>query len=254
MLRMLSGPYDIPTVVITSPDNALVKQMVALHDAAGRKAAGCFLVEGRRAIDGCLAAGWRPEALTVRGGCDVPGHWPEAIEVGERVASRISCAATPSGYAAVFTIPDPGRPDPATGGLVLAGVSDPGNVGTLIRSAAAFAMPAVVVAGGADPYGPKVVQSSAGALAALRIHRLAAPVELAGGAPLCALVPRDGLAPGALPRRPRWLVVGGEADGIPDAWMQACSERLTLPMPGAAVESLNAAVAGAVAMYAIMSA
>jgi len=97
-------------------------------------------------------------------------------------------------------------------------------------------------------WGP--VQASAGALAAVRVLRSDDPAELAGGAPLCALVPRGGMAPAELPRTARWLVVGGEADGIPPAWLERCGERLTLPMPGDAVESLNAAVAGAVAMYA----
>lgn len=238
-------------MVITSTDNPLVKRLAALRDAAGRQAASAFLVEGRRAIDGLLAAGWNPEMVVVREDLESPPGWPAVQLIGARVAGRISVAATPSGYAAVFPIPVVGAVDPRAGGLVLAGVADPGNAGTLIRTAAAFAVPQVVLAGGADPFGPKVVQATAGALAAVRIHRLAGPELLAGGAPLCALVPRGGVAPEGLPAGARWLVVGGEADGIPPAWLAACGERLTLPMPGVAVESLNAAVAGAVAMYAL---
>lgn len=239
---------------LASPDNPLVKYLVTLHDAAARRSAGLCLVEGRRAIAGCLAASWQPAHLLLREGLAVPEGWPEVTTVSERVAAKISAMSTPSGYTAAFPIPDPGAIARMAGGLVLVGVSDPGNVGTLIRTAAAFAVGQVVSVGGADPYGPKALQASAGAIAAVRVQRAAAPADLTGGAPLCALVPRGGSAPAALPAGARWLVVGGEAEGLTADWLAACSERLTLPMPGAAVESLNAAVAGAVALYALAAA
>jgi TrmH family RNA methyltransferase len=65
------------------------------------------------------------------------------------------------------------------------------------------------------------------------------------------LVVRDGQPPEAFAKRPRWVVVGGEADGLRPEWIAACQERLTLPMPGDA-ESLNAAVAGAIAAYLLL--
>lgn len=256
------GPMRSPLPPVMTPpmppiravDNPLIRQIAALHDTAGRRAAQAFLVEGRRAIDGLLAAGWTPLHLLVQEGREVPAHWPAPELLGERAAARASAASTPSGYLAVFALPTPPPLDPAAGGLVLAGVADPGNLGTLLRTAAAFATRQVVCAGGADPFGTKAVQSTAGAIAALHLHRCADPATLAGAAPLCALVPRGGMTPEDCPRGPRWLVVGGEADGIPADWMAACTQRLTLPMPGAAVESLNAAVAGAVAMYALLAA
>lgn len=236
---------------LASPDNPLAKRLTALHTATGRRETGLCLVEGRRAIEGCLAAGWRPAHLLLRENIVIPDGWSMATIISERVAAKISAASTPSGYLAAFPIPDHGPVEVRAGGLVLVGVSDPGNVGTLIRTAAAFAVNQVVISGGADPYAPKAVQASAGAIAAVRVHRIASPAGVAGGAALCALVPRGGSAPAGLPAGNRWLVVGGEAEGIPDDWLAACAERLTLPMPGAAVESLNAAVAGAVAMYAL---
>jgi TrmH family RNA methyltransferase len=237
-------------VHLASTDNPLVKQLAALHDPAGRRAASAFLVEGRRAIDGLLAGGWAPQHILVREDNEVPASWPEVVTVSARVAAKLSAATTPSGYLAVFAQPEPGPLCPADGGLVLAGIADPGNLGTLLRTAAAFAVPQVVLAGGADPFAPKVVQSSAGAFAALRLHRIDQPDALASGAPLCGLVPRGGVAPAALLPGRRWLVVGGEADGIPEAWLSACAERLTLPMPGR-TESLNAAVAGAIGMWEV---
>jgi RNA methyltransferase, TrmH family len=239
---------------IRAADNPLIRQIAELHDAAGRRAANAFLIEGRRAIDGLMQAGWAPLRLLVCEGLEIPAHWPEPIVIGERAAARASAARTPSGYLAVFAIPEPAPLDRAAGGLVLAGIADPGNLGTLLRTAAAFGVRQVVCAGGADPFGSKAVQSSAGAIAAVQLHRNPDAAMLSGGAPLCALVPRGGHPPEACPAGPRWLVVGGEADGIPSDWLASCSQHLTLPMPGAAVESLNAAIAGAVAMYALMMA
>ena len=236
---------------LLSPDNPLVKELRALHKADGRRAARAFLVEGRRAIDGFLATGMRPEVLLMPAGEATPAGWPAAREASQRVAARLSQSSTPSGWFARFAIPDPGPIELAAGGLVLAGIGDPGNAGTLIRSAAAFGVGQIAVIGGADPWSHKVVQASAGALAAVRIHALdpaAGLAPLRGGAPLAALVVAGGDDPATVDGAARWLVVGSEAHGLPPEWLSAQDQRLTLPMPGT-VESLNAAVAGAIACY-----
>lgn len=237
-------------MIIESPDNPLVKRLAKLGDAAGRRAEGLFLAEGQRVIDGLLAGGWRPVWLLVRTGESIPTHWPAQVlvDISERVCTKLSQASTASGYIAAFPLPPTPQLDPQAGGLVLAGVTDPGNMGTLIRTAAACGIGQMMLAEGADPFGPKVVQASAGALALVHIQRNCTPASLAGGAPACALVVRDGQPPARFARRPRWLVVGGEAHGISPAWLAVCSERLTLPMPGG-TESLNAAVAGSIAAY-----
>lgn len=234
---------------ITSPDNPLVKQLSRLADSAGRREQGLFLAEGMRLIDGFIQAGWQPVHLLVRDDEPLPEGWPSCVRVSARVSQRLSAAATASGYLAAFSVPVPPPIDPAAGGLVLAAVADPGNVGTLIRSAAAFGVRQVVLAGGADPFGPKTVQASAGALALVHLHR-GGPELLQGGAPLCALVVDGGLPPRDFAPGPRWLVVGGEANGVPAEWLAACCERLTLPMPGG-TESLNAAIAGSIAAYVL---
>jgi TrmH family RNA methyltransferase len=236
------------TAAISSTDNPLVKRLLTLHEPAGRRAAGQFLVEGRRAIDGFLAADFRATHLLVREGEPVPDGWPTATSVSERVARKLSSAASPPGYLAAFTIPTPPPLDTRRGGLLLVDVSDPGNVGTLIRSAAAFGVTQLAMAGGADPYGAKALQASMGGLAAVALHVGVSLTAFDGGAPLCGLVVRGGAPPDALAKGPRWLVVGGEARGIPDHWLAQCTERLTLPMPGG-TESLNAAVAGSIAAY-----
>jgi TrmH family RNA methyltransferase len=239
--------------VITSPDNPLIKRLARLHQARHRREDGLFLAEGRRTIDALLAAGCRADALLLRDGEALPEGWPTAAVrvVGERVAQKLSQASTACGFIAALAAPAPPALDAAAGGLVLAEIGDPGNLGTLLRSAAAFGVGQVALIGGADPFAHKVVQATAGTLASVALHQFEAEAGLAplrGGAPCCALVVSGGVAPARLAPGPRWLVVGSEAHGLRAEWLAACSERLTLPMPGR-VESLNAAVAGSIACY-----
>ena len=245
------------SVVLTAPDNPLIKRLAQLADSAGRREQQAFLAEGMRLIDGFIQAGWRPLHLLVREDIEVPpgwlpgssSDWPKVTRISTRVVQRLSSAATASGFIAVFALPTPPELDPTAGGLVLTGVADPGNVGTLIRSAAAFGIGQILLDGGADPFGPKTIQASAGALALVAIHR-GSFERLQGGAPCCALVVSGGKSPADLAPGPRWLVVGGEANGVPPAWLATCRELLSLPMPGG-TESLNAAIAGSIAAYVL---
>ncbi|TVR12039.1 MAG: RNA methyltransferase [Planctomycetota bacterium] len=238
---------------IASPANPQVKYWQHLSRSSARRASGTFMVEGRRCIDGFLQHGWHPRALLCRMDCELPALWPEEMlyRVSDAVCRRISSVQSPSGYLAEFSIPQAQPVIPHKRGLLLVGVSDPGNVGTLLRSAAAFAWGQVVIVGGADPWSPKVVASSAGAMAGLQVHRCAEdtlPQDIAPDLRLCCLVARDGLAPEDVPRSEYWLVVGSEAHGLPDVWLQAANTRLTLPM-ASQVESLNAAIAGSIACW-----
>jgi len=184
--------------------------------------------------------------------------------VDERVAARVSALETPADVAAV--LPLPARPPlaslaaaEAAGALVVYvdGVQDPGNVGTLLRAAVAFGAAAVVTSpGSADPYGPKTVRASMGALFGLPVLPGVALADLAGQLPAATVygLAAHGGVPlaGAELRRPAVLVVGAERAGISPASRPHVAGLLTIPLaPGAAVavESLNAGVAGAVALY-----
>lgn len=175
---------------------------------------------------------------------------------------RLSDAVTPPGIVAVVETPGTQLMPPASGHLlVLDGVSDPGNVGTLIRSATAFGA-AVVSVGGADPFGPKAVRASAGTCYSASIHRLDERASVLteirgdgrfvlgltadGGTTLDAIrseVPAVGVA----------LVVGSEPHGLSLSVRSTIDAGVRIPM-AEAVESLNVAAAGAIAMYALMSA
>ena len=110
----------------------------------------------------------------------------------------------------------------------------------------------VVVIGGADPYHPKVVQASAGTLGKLTITT-SSWEELVKKAEeqkvsLCALVVKDGSNFKEISFKNTLLVLGNEAEGLPAHYIAACDQRLTLAMPGG-IESLNAAIAGSIALY-----
>ena len=138
------------------------------------------------------------------------------------------------------------------GGLVLYQASDPGNVGTLLRSAAAFGLNQIVCVGGVQIFGARrLFRQVRGFLPLLSIHECDDLGALNGGAPQVALVARDGIRPSVLPSlEEAWTVVGNEAHGLPDDVSKQCTYRLTLPMVEG-VESLNAAVAGAIGCFLI---
>lgn len=149
-------------------------------------------------------------------------------------------------------------PNDARRVLVLAGVADPGNVGTLVRSAAAAGWDAVVVAGGCDPTNPKALRASAGGVFRIPVVRLRdAAGALAGlaaaGFTLWGAAARGGVAPTDVTRPERLaLVIGGEAHGLPPGVADVCDLTVTIPL-GGEVESLNAAAAGAVLLFSLGS-
>jgi RNA methyltransferase, TrmH family len=174
------------------------------------------------------------------------------------VAERVATTVTPRPVLAEVAIPE-GPPDLlATVGLavVLVGVTDPGNVGTIARSAAAAGAGLLTVcgAGAADPWGPKALRASAGALLRIPVTRgpdaVAALATLrTAGLTLVGGVARGGAPPDALDLTGRVaLVVGSEAHGLPAEVVAALDRRSTIPM-AAGTESLNAAMAGTVLCF-----
>lgn len=169
---------------------------------------------------------------------------------------RLSTLTTPTGPVAVFPFLDvkPGELLRTSNLLVLLhGVQDPGNVGTVIRTAHAFGAGVALSRGTADLYNPKTVRATMGSLFHAPIARdldtlaLLCSAREAGFASAAAL-PEGGAPPGAMPDGKLVVVVGSEGAGLPEEVVAACSMRVTIPVFAA---SLNAAVAASILLYEV---
>jgi len=238
---------------IQSAHNSIIKQAIALKNKKARDIAGLYIAEGVRT---CSTLFRSPHTLircimTEDMRITVEQYTiPEIVVVPPELMKKISATETPSGLMGVFQKPQ--RPIAPLGpGLVLAQISDPGNMGTLIRTAAALNATTVVIVEGCDPWSPKVVQASAGTIGMISLYELSWQqlLHLRGSISLGALVTNAGISISDISSlHQQLLVVGNEAHGLPEEWESTCDIRITLPMPGQ-VESLNAAVAGSIALY-----
>jgi len=241
---------------ITSRHNPAIKQLIELKKSDVRKETGLCVVEGIRAITSFLNSPYTLEKLyiTEKNYALIQNIVPESklFCLSDQLMNIVSSASTPSGILAVFKIPQAPSPDLLGSGIVLARIQDPGNMGTIIRTSIACGLPSVVVVEGCDPWSPKVIQASAGALAAAHLfdwsweHLITHKKNLT----LCALVPHGGTSPHDLTHSNILVVVGNEAHGLPAEWQKSCDQLVTLPM-SESVESLNAAVAASIALYLI---
>jgi len=241
---------------ISSVHNEQIKHLVHLQQKQYRYEHGQFVIEGMRACTH-LFEKYTPVAIYITQDYytthPLNGYEEIVTGVSDHVMAKISTSKTPSGICTIFAIPEQ-RPLPQQGpGLVLMNVSDPGNMGTLIRTAAAMDIREIIIIDGVDPYNSKVIQATAGCLASVNLY----PATLSDLAQhtnlqLCGLVVKDGKTPDEINLKNKFLVVGNEAHGLSTEELKACHEKLTIPMPGHA-ESLNAAIAGAIGLYLMMS-
>lgn len=220
-----------------------------MQRARERRASGQTLLEGPHLLEAALAAGVVPEVVFIAEEDASPPTDAEVIAVTDSVLDAIAPTETPRGPIAVIAMPEP---DPllAERTLVLWDIATPGNVGTLIRTAAALGWN-VACHGGADPWSPKVLRAGAGAHFSVPVSQVDDVGELAaaGLAPV-ATVLAGGVPPDSIdPAQPIALVVGNEAHGLPPVVIDAAIAAVTIPMVRA--ESLNSAIAGAIVMYAL---
>ena len=224
-------------MTITSPQNETLKEIRKLAGRKWRDKLRQFVAEGEDLLAAADAAGWEPLARLVAEGTGLEGE-----EVKPHLLQQVSQLG--SGTRAIGVYAQRWAPAP-TGPLCLAlwGVNDPGNVGTALRGALAFGASSVALGPGtADPYGPKAVRASMGALFDVPVARVRTVEELPGRK--IALVAHGGgpLEPGD----DATLVVGAERDGLSDEVVAACDATATIPVRA---ESLNAAMAATVALY-----
>jgi RNA methyltransferase, TrmH family len=226
-------------MTITSPHNDQLKEIRKLAGRKWRDKLRQFVAEGEDLLAAADAAGWQPLARLVAEGSGLTGE-----EVKPHLLAQVSQLG--SGTRALAVYGQRWAPAP-TGPLCLAlwGVNDPGNVGTALRGALAFGAASVALGPGtADPYGPKAVRASMGALFDVPLTRVRTAAELPGRR--IALVARAGAPLHEVVRDEATLVVGAEREGLPDEVVAACDDVAHIPI---ASESLNAAMAATVALY-----
>lgn len=249
---------------ITSASNERIRFVKSLYQTRVRRKERLFLVEGVRLLEEALASGARPELVlidpeqlerTPRGTALLQALQPfETWTVSEPVLKSLSDTVTPQGAIGLFPIPEtPKYPPLGAVALVLDGIRDPGNAGTILRSADASGyVQTVAFVDSVDAYAPKVVRSAMGAhfrLTILDSPRFADVQSLLGDRPVY-VADQDG--PVTYDKvdwkRDCALILGGEAEGASEAALNAATERVMIPMSGSA-ESLNAAMAGTIMIF-----
>ena len=223
--------------MITSPHNEQLKTIRKLQQKHWRERLDLFAAEGEDLAEAAEAAGWEPEALLIGG-----------EDVEQELLDDVSSLGSGTRVIGVYR-----RRWSAPGGdlsLYLHGVGDPGNVGTVIRSAHALADgPVVLGPGCADPFSPKAVRASMGSVFA-RPPARAAFDELAG-----STVALDGSAERAIGEihasAPVVLCLGAERDGLPPELLEQAGQRVRIPLRPDGPESLNVAMAATVALYEV---
>jgi TrmH family RNA methyltransferase len=226
---------------ITSSHNEAMKEIRKLAGRRWRDKLGEFVAEGEDLVEAAQAAGWAPSALYVAAGSGLPG-----VEVAPHVLADVSQLGSSTRALGVYAQRWAAPSGPRC--VALWGVGDPGNVGTVLRSALAFGADSVALGpGSADPYSPKAVRASMGAIFRVPVARVRDPAELPGRR--IALAAREGLPLHELPAAECTLVVGAEREGLPDAIVAACDDVAHIPIAHA--DSLNAAMAATVALYEV---
>jgi len=239
---------------IESTANHRVKGVKRLHRGRERRAAGRTILEGPKLLEAAVDAGVVPvEVYTSERTAAVEraaAAGAAVSDVSPAVLAALSTTVEPQDPVAVVAIPAFAPPN-AERTIVLVDVGDPGNMGTLIRSAVALGWRTAVM-GGTDPWGPKVLRAAAGAhFAAPLINVESLDAIRDAGLSTVATIVQGGVRPeevgaGAAVA----LLIGSEAHGLPAEIVDGSDWKVTIPMPGPA-ESLNVSIAGAIAMYAL---
>jgi len=253
-----------------SLSRAETKNLRALQTKKGRRLTGRFIAEGVRLLEEALRfrvrpvrVYWTPSLLSERGAQLLDDFRKSGVIVTQISASelgRIAGTETSQGIIAVFNTPLVKSGELALSAqrnvLLCENISDPGNIGTLIRSAVAFAFDPVVLVGEcAEPHSPKVVRASAGAIFGITVAEAAVDQIIAharqGGFTLIAAgteaPERMEHALSKLPGGPMMLAIGSEAEGLSEA-ITGAADKLVRISHSDQVESLNAAIAGSILM------
>ena len=250
--------------MITSNQNSKIKLVRALLGRAKeRREAGAFVAEGVRLVEEAVKANWTcrfalyDETLSERGKSQVESLRSRGVDVEEVSASvmkSISETEAPQGILAVLEQSQLPIPNSRNFILIPDQIRDPGNLGTLLRSAAASGVQAVLIPPETtDAFAPKVLRSGMGAHFRLPIHAMTwAEIEKTTNGLQVYVADMDGQSCWDVDlSKPIALIVGNEAEGASESARKLANGKISIPMSGE-TESLNAGVAGSVLMFEIL--
>ena len=229
--------------MIESPQNEKLKLVRKLRDRKHRERESAFVTEGEDLVEAGLAAGAEPRFVLTASGSGLGGE-----EVEDELLAGVSSLG--SGTRAIAVWPQVWAQPGGSPCLFLHGVADPGNVGTIVRTAHALLDGTVVLGPGcADPFSPKAVRASMGSIFGQPVAR-GEVVETP--APRAALVAHGGEPLPAL-EAAMTLCLGAEREGLPDEVLAACEAQVTIPLRDGGAESLNVAAVAAICAERISS-
>ena len=257
-----SGPRRVE-----SRQNARVKELRAGLSRGMRTAHNHIAVEGLHLVQEAIKSGLSLDTVFLQEGHEgllqqFPSDSAEVLILTEDVFLSATMTEHPQGVAALVGAPQftvqtmfPTAPGLAPLVVIAAGLQDPGNLGTLVRSAEAFgATGMILLPGTVSLWNAKTLRASSGSAFRLPVLALTADAAFTTlrdqGVRVFAAVARDGDSEADL-GGPSALLIGNEGSGLPEAWIAQADARVTIPFTGA-VESLNAAVAGSVLLYDAM--
>ena len=250
--------------MITSSQNSKIKLVRALVGRAKeRREANAFVVEGVRLVEEAASMNWlfrfvlHDETLNERGKSLVERLMSRGVEVDQissGLMQDLSQTETPQGILAVILLIDFSIPTSPNFIVIADQIRDPGNLGTLLRSAAAAGVQAMIIPPETtDAFAPKVVRSGMGAHFRLAIHSMSWE-EIRGQIKELQvyLADMDGKSCWETDlRQPLALIIGGEAEGASEEARKLATQKISIPMAGN-VESLNAGVAGSLLMFEVV--
>ena len=237
---------------ITSSENKYYKALKKLHSRSERYKQRRFLAEGQRIAADAVGSGAAEglvyaQSYTGQVYTDLPG-----CRLPDRLFAALAETETPQGILAVCTMKNHRLQDVSGDTLVISdGISDPGNLGTLIRAAeCSGASGVVLLKGTVDPYSPKTVRSTMGSIFRIPLYFCeAGDLKLLGDYQLASLVLDGSVSLFDAPFAPKTaVVIGSEANGVSREVAALSALRVRIPMRGAA-ESLNAGVSGGIVLY-----
>ncbi len=235
-------------MTVTSKSNPYVKELSKLRDKKYRRGSGTFLVEGAKSVEECRAFGWEIERIVCTEKFE--NAYPDAFVVTEDVFKAISTEVSPQGVAAVVKIKDRVFEPPSGPCIFLDRLQDPGNVGTIIRTAYAAGFDEIYLGDCADCYSPKVVQASMGGIFKTKIFSgsESEALEALSSVPLIVADMSGESIFSFDPPSMYCLCIGNEGNGVSDELKRRAASVVSVPMREGC-ESLNAAICAGICMY-----